>query len=178
VTRLVVGLAVAIVLVIATATGCGRSDTRPASSPTATTPAPTKDGHLGFTLLTLRCGLTAVAGSHSEGVPDGQFCSARLRVTNADPEFHTYVARDQRLEGVSGRRGRADTFAMAVRRQSDDVQIGGHDLIEVELWFDVPLGATVTGLRVEGDRDVTGFMNRSIVPHAPDGVLLPMTPAT
>ena len=87
------------------------------------------------------------------------------------------IARSQRLEGVSGRRGRPDTFAMAVRRQSDDVQIGGHDLIEVELWFDVPLGATVTGLRVEGDRDVTGFMSRSIVPHAPNGVLLPMIPA-
>lgn len=175
--RRIVVLALAVVLVMATAAGCGRSDPGPTSTPTATTPAPTKDGHLEFTLLTLRCGLTAVAGSHSEGVPEGQFCSARLRVTNADPEFHAYVARAQRLEGVTGRRSRADTFAMAVRRQSDDVHIGGHDLIEVELWFDVPLDAMVTGLRVEGDRDVTGFMSRSIVPHAPDGVLLPMTPA-
>ncbi len=35
----------------------------------------------------------------------------------------------------------------------------------------------MTGLSFEGDRDVTGFMSRSIVPHAPNGVLLPMTPA-
>lgn len=140
-------------------------------------PAPVKHGHLSFTLLALRYGITAVAGGHSDAPPDGQFCSARLRVDNPDPEFHTYVAGSQRLEGVSGRRGRPDTFAMAVRRQSDEVRIGGHDLIEVELWFDVPLGATVAGLRVEGDRDVTGFMSRSIVPHAPNGVLLPMTPA-
>lgn len=108
-------------------------------------PAPVKHGHLSFTLLALRYGITAVAGGHSDAPPDGQFCSARLRVDNPDPEFHTYVAGSQRLEGVSGRRGRLDTFAMAVRRQSDEVRIGGHDLIEVELWFDVPLGATVAG---------------------------------
>lgn len=165
---------VATVDAVLIADGCGGSDPVPAAVPTPT-PTPTKDGHLSFMLLALRCGLTAVAGRHSEGVPDGQFCSARLRVDNHDPEFHTYVAKSQRLEGLSGRRGRPDTFAMAVRRQSDEVKIGGHVLIEVELWFDVPLGATVTGLRVEGDRDVTGFMSRTVVPHAPNGVLLPMT---
>lgn len=172
--RLVAVLTLGAVLI---AGGCAGPDPSPALAPTPT-PTSVKDGHLTFTLLALRCGLTAVAGSHSEGVPDGQFCSARLRVDNHDPEFHTYVARSQRLEGVVGRRGRADTFAMAVRRQSDEVKIGGHVLIEVELWFDVPLGATVTGLRVEGDRDVTGFMSRTVVPHAPNGVLLPMTPTS
>jgi hypothetical protein len=170
------GLGLVLVAVLV-AGGCTGSDRAPTSTPAPTVLA-VKDGHLTFALLALRCGLTAVAGSHSEGLPDGQFCSARLRIDNPDPEFHTYVAHSQRLEGIAGRRGRPDTFAMAVRRQSDSVQIGGHDLIEVELWFDVPLRAKVTGLRVEGDRDVTGFMSRSVVPHAPNGVLLPMTPTT
>lgn len=166
---------VATVVAVQIADGCGGSPPPPLGAPTPF-PTPAKDGHLSFTLLALQCGITAVAGSHSDAPPDGQFCSARLRVDNHDPEFHTYVARSQRLEGVTGRRGRPDTFAMAVRRQFDGVQIGGHDLLEVELWFDVPLGATVTGLRVVGDRDVDAFRSTSIVPHAPNGVLLPMTP--
>ncbi|MFJ8108901.1 hypothetical protein [Streptomyces sp. NPDC096132] len=163
------------------AAGCGGGegkDSAPSASATATqAPSrPHKDGHLTFTLLSLRCGLNAVSGSHSEAQPEGRFCWARLRVDNKDPEFHTYVAKRQRLAGVSGRPGQPDSFAMAVRRQHDTVEIGGHDLIEVELWYDVPRDAKVTGLRVSGDRDRAGYMNTSPVPYAPDGVLITMKP--
>jgi hypothetical protein len=67
---------------------------------------------------------------------------------------------------------------MAVRRQQDQVQIGGSDLIEVELWFDIPKDSKPTGLRVEGDRDATGWLDPSPVKHAPDGVFVPMAPTT
>ncbi|MFI2431256.1 hypothetical protein [Streptomyces sp. NPDC018693] len=137
-----------------------------------------KDGHFLFTLLSLRCGIAEVTGSHSGAAPDGQFCAVRLRVDNPDPNFHTYVAGKQRLEGVSGRRGQPDSFAMAVRRQHEEVQIGGHALIEVELWYDIPRDADVTGLRVFGDRDPAGFMSSEVVDHAPNGVVLPMKPVT
>ncbi|MFJ3798337.1 hypothetical protein ACIPSJ_18870 [Streptomyces sp. NPDC090088] len=159
--------------------GCGGSGSSASPSPSAQAPSrPHKDGHLTFTLLSLRCGLTAVSGSHSEAEPEGQFCWARLRVENKDPEFHTYVVGRQRLAGVSGRRGLPDSFAMAVRRQHDSVDIGGHDLIEVELWYDVPRGARVGGVRVSGDRDRVGFMNSSPVPYARNGVLIAMKPLT
>ncbi|MFD9006483.1 hypothetical protein ACFV0T_37000 [Streptomyces sp. NPDC059582] len=160
--------------------GCDAGGGSPAApSPSTASQRPSRayqDGHLTFTLLSLRCDLTAVAGSHSEGQPDGRFCAVRLRVENRSPEFHTYVVARQRLAGVAGRRGRTDTFAMAVRRQHDQVEIGGHDLIEVELWYDVPRDAKVTGVRVSGDRDPAGFMNSAPVKHAADGVLIPMKP--
>ncbi|WP_327316715.1 hypothetical protein [Streptomyces sp. NBC_01235] len=173
-------LTVGAALCAAAGCGGGGGDGEPAPTPSATaTQAPSrpyKDGHLTFTLLFLRCGLNAVAGSHSEGQPEGRFCWARLRVDNQDPVFHTYVAKSQRLAGVPGRPGQPDTFAMAVRRQHDSVEIGGHDLIEVELWYDVPRDAKVSGLRVSGDRDPAGYMNTSPAPYAPGGVLIAMKP--
>jgi hypothetical protein len=167
--------------------GCSRAgaggSTRHTGSGTASAassrPAPSvKDGHLTFTLLSLRCGLGAVAGTHSEGTPEGQYCQGRLRVLNADPESHTYLARRQLIAGVDAAHAKPSSFAMAVRRQLDEVPIGGHDLIEVEVWYDVPKGAHVTGLRVGGDRDQMGFMDTSIVPYAKGGAFLPMTPTT
>ncbi|MHC5905516.1 hypothetical protein ACVNF4_16685 [Streptomyces sp. S6] len=154
------------------------------TSPEATTPAaptqppsrPHQDGHLVFTVLSLRCGIPGVTGTHSDAAPSGQFCSARLRVDNPSADFHTYAVRDQRLEGVTGRAARPDSFAMAVRRQHDSISIGGHSLVEVELWYDVPLNAKVTGLRVTGDRDPANWMATTPAAHAPDGLVIPMKP--
>jgi hypothetical protein len=78
-------------------------------------PAPVKDGHLSFTLLALRCGIAAVAGGHSDAPPDGQFCSARLRLDNPDPEFHTYVAGSQRLEATTSSRSNSGSTSRSER---------------------------------------------------------------
>ncbi|MFI1723415.1 DUF4352 domain-containing protein [Streptomyces sp. NPDC020489] len=141
-------------------------------------PRSRKDGHLTFTVLALDCGITGVTGSHADAPPQGQFCAARLRVENRDPNYHTYESARQRLAGVSGSRARPDSFAMAVRRQSDTVKLGGHTLMEVELWYDVPKDADITGLRVSGDNDPSGFMSTKPVGRAPGGVLIPVTPGT
>ncbi|MEU3286790.1 hypothetical protein [Streptomyces longwoodensis] len=82
----VAGMTCAVVLgVLAGTAGCGgdgptgtgtEGRTGQASASASQRPSrPYRDGHLTFTLLDLRCGLTAVAGSHSEAQPDGQFCS-------------------------------------------------------------------------------------------------------
>lgn len=171
-------------LVLAAAVGVLGCDTaggappHASASPSQRASRDYRDGHLVFTVLSLRCGLTAVAGTHSEAQPDGQYCTARLRVRNADPAFHTYVAAEQRLVSADGARARPDSFAMAVRRQHERVEIGGHDLIEIEVWYDVPRHARVTGLRVSGDRDADGYLSGEPVRHAPDGVYVPMTPVT
>ncbi|MBO0891945.1 MAG: hypothetical protein J2P14_13585 [Acidothermales bacterium] len=137
---------------------------------------PVVDGHLTFTVLTFGCGLTAVQGTHAEGEPEGQFCDIRLRVDNHDPAFHDYVTRQQTLAGVTGPPARPDPFAMAVRRQPDRIRIGGHNAVEVELWYDVPKVAHVTGVRLSGDRDPVGFRGEGVVPHKPGGVLVRLLP--
>ncbi|MEX3100596.1 MULTISPECIES: hypothetical protein [unclassified Streptomyces] len=155
------------------------SGTAPDATPSAATQSPSRphqDGHLVFTVLSLRCGIPGVTGSHSDALPDGQFCSARLRVDNPSADFHTYAVKDQRLEGVTGRAARPDSFAMAVRRQHESIALGGHSLVEVELWYDVPRDAKVTGLRVTGDRDPASWMATTPAAHAPDGLLIPMKP--
>ena len=149
---------------------------KPSASSSQAPSKPVKDGHFTFTLLSLECGVMGVTGTHSEATPDGQFCDAILRIHNDDQDYHSYFFKDQRLEGVGEPRNHPDAFAMAVRRQNPEEKVGGSDLMEVELWFDVPTGAKVTGLRVEGDQDPAGFLDNTPVAHAPDGVLIPMTP--
>jgi hypothetical protein len=153
--------------------GCGDDGDDPGS----TAQKSHKDGHLTFTLLTLRCGITGVTGSHADAPPEGQFCAARLRVENNDPNYHTYESARQRIAGVTGDRSGPDPFAMAVRRQSEKVRLGGHTLMEVELWYDVPKGAKVTGLKVSGDNDPTSFTSTKPIGRAPNGVFIPMKPA-
>lgn len=150
----------------------------PSASPPSAPPLPphtVKDGHLTFTVLELRCGLTAVFGSHAEGQPEGQFCSARMRVVNADPEFHTYVPRRQLL-AYEGGQARPDSFAMSVRRQLEEVQIGARNIVELEVWWDVSVQARVTGIKVSGDRDQGGFHNSSPPPYVPGGALIRYRP--
>jgi len=125
----------------------------------------------------LRCGILGVTGTHSEAPPEGEFCALRLRVANPDPAFHTFVAARQRLAGVEPPRDAPSGFAMAVRRQHDQVELGGQNVLEVELWYDVPKGAPVSGVRLSGDSDPEGFQSDQTVAHAPDGVLVPLTPA-
>src|SRR5664280_612093 len=75
----------------------------------------------------LRCGILGVTGPHSEAPPEGEFCALRLRVANPDPAFHTFVAARQRLAGVEPPRDAPSGFAMAVRRQHDQVELGGQN---------------------------------------------------
>lgn len=180
----------ALVLAAAFLTGCGggRHDhttgatpSGPGSGTPTSTPPPTNgilDGHLRFTVLSLVCGIPGVTGTHSEAEPsNGQFCEARLRVVNTDPDYHKYVPQKQRLEGVAAPDDTPDGFSMAVRRQFlDPVVIGGSDAIEVELWYDVPAGAKVAGLRIQGDADATGFLDTTPVKHSADGIVIPWKP--
>lgn len=180
--RLGPGLAL---LAVLSAGGCvteppGSSDGTPWPSATSRSPTPlpphtVKDGHLTFTVLELRCGVAGVTGSHGEGQPEGQFCRSRLRVLNDDPEPHTYVAKRQLLAYGSGD-ATPDPFAMAVRRQLDEVKIGARNVVELEVWWDIPAQAQVEGIKVGGDRDPTGYQNSSPVPYVPGGALIPIRP--
>lgn len=174
-------------LAVAGAAGCGGSASKPKPSATSSPPPPSpsqspsaeiKDGHLAFTVLSLRCGITAVTGTHADAPPNGQFCEAKLRVRNTDQDYHDYVAVNQRLEGIAEPDDHPDRAAMGVRRQSDKMTLGGSDLIEVELWYDVPVGAKPRGIRIQGDADPAGFMDSTPVKHSADGILIAMAPAS
>jgi hypothetical protein len=165
-------------------TACGgggsakAAHTASATPTPSTTPSPTNgilDGHLRFTVLSLTCGIPGVTGTHSEAEPsNGQYCEAKLRVVNTDPDYHQYLPQKQRLEGVTSPDDEPDGFAMAVRRQIlDPITVQGSDAIEVELWYDVPADAHVVGLRVQGDADAAGFLDNTPVKHSADGVVIP-----
>lgn len=158
----------------------GDGEPRRSPSPSATRPLaePVVDCHLTFTVYEFGCGIVAVQGTHAgEGTPEGTYCRVTLRVDNHDPSYHDYVTRGQRLAGVAAPRNRPDPFAMGVRRQPDRIRIGGHNAVEVELWYDVPKNAAVTGLRLSGDRDPVAYQSDDVVPHRKGGVRVRLKPA-
>ena len=138
-----------------------------------TTPA-VRTGHLQVQVLTARCGIFALTGTHAFLDANGEFCRARLRVTSADSSSHDFSPYNQTLVLGDGRQVEPSNGGMAVRRQPEKVTLGADDLAEVVVVWDIPHGAAVTGVRVRGDADpdaagafVTKAVNRA-------GVVVPL----
>lgn len=132
-----------------------------------------RDGNLQLRPLSQECGLPAVFGTHAEGSPDGAFCRVWVEVVNTGAADHEFDTAQQAVVDKAGARYAPDAFAMAVRRQTEKVRIGGHQLLWLELWFDVPTAAAITGVRLAGDDDPPAYQAISPAPRAPGGVLFP-----
>jgi hypothetical protein len=124
--------------------------------------APVKDGNLLLRPLSFECDLPAVFGTHAEGDATGTFCRVAVETANSGAEAHTYRLTAQRLLLADGRRLRPDPTAMAIRRQPDETQLGGRQLLWSELWFDVPDGAHPSAVLLSGDTDPPAY--RSLTP--------------
>jgi hypothetical protein len=132
-------------------------------------------GHLRIQVLTARCGIFVLSGTHALLDADGEFCRARIRVTSADSSSHDFSPYAQLLVLADGREIAPSNGGMAVRRQPDVVTLGADDLAEVVVIWDIPHGAAVTGVRCRGDADpdaAGAFVTKAVNPA---GVLMPLT---
>lgn len=137
----------AAVLLLLLAVGCGRSAGRAAA------PVARPTGHFEVRILSARCGITAITGTHAEFLPQRPLCRVALRVTSVDARFHTFTTAPQRLRLADGRLVAPSPDAMSIKRQPATTELGAHDSLELELWFEPPTGVAATGLRVYGDTD-------------------------
>lgn len=133
----------------------GAAACTPASRPTSLpTPSPSPvTGHFAVRLLSARCGIPAITGTHAEFLPKRPLCRVGLRVTSVDARFHTFATGPQRLVLADGRLVPPSPDAMEIKRQPPSTELGAHDSLELELWFEPPTGVAAKALRVVGDSD-------------------------
>lgn len=145
---------------------------RPKGTPVVTTPR--RDANLLLRPLSYECGQPSVFGTHAELDADGAYCRVDVEVVNAGVEEHHLHTQDQHLVLGDGSRLDVDPSAMAVRRQGDDVVLGGHQRRWLELWFDVPAGATAAAVAMAGDADPPAYLATAPAARTPGGVLFPL----
>ena len=133
-----------------------------------------RSGHLRIQVLTGRCGVFALSGTHALLDASGEFCRARIRVQSADSSSHDFSPYAQLLVLADGQQIAPSNGGMAVRRQPEKVTLGADDLAEVVVIWDIPAGAGVVGVRLVGDADVDAagaFVTKAV--H-PEGVVVPL----
>ncbi|HVQ91787.1 MAG TPA: hypothetical protein VMU51_12185 [Mycobacteriales bacterium] len=143
--------------------GCTGPPAAPAATPSPTyllpsrtaryleTPIPSASavsGSLMITVMGLRAHLPALTGTHAEFRARGEFVRVRISVENIAATFYDLLTSQQLLLTDDGAARPPDLPAMEVTRQPDDISLGAQDRIEVDLWYDIPRGRTLRGLRV------------------------------
>jgi hypothetical protein len=157
--------------------GCNATQTPAAPRPTgdvAQSAKAVRSGHLSLQVLTARCGIFVLSGTHALLDATGEFCRARIRVRSADSSSHDFSPFAQQLVLGNGQEIAPSNGGMAVRRQPEKVTLGAEDLAEVIVVWDVPRGSAVTGVRLVGDADsdaAGAFVTKAV---NPGGVVVPL----
>jgi hypothetical protein len=128
-------------------------------------------GHFSVRLVLGRCGITFLTGTHAEFEPQNPLCRIHERVASRDASYHSFSTSEQRLVLRDGTTVAPSIDAMQIKRQPDVVTVGGHDVVELDVYFEPSPGRAVDALRFYGDTD-TG---KSVAPPGPRSVDLPLT---
>lgn len=144
------------------------------SGDVAQSAAPIRSGHQRIQPLLGRCGIVGVTGTHAEFLPKRPLCHVRVRLVSDDAGAHSVHLADQRLVLADGTKVEPSIDAMHVKRQPADVYLGAGNAVEVDLWFEPPVGAKVRGLLLVGDQDVD-MQGTAPAPRSnPEGVEVPL----
>ena len=120
---------------------------RPSETPLALPPATA--GPTDVTLIG-QTSLPAIQGSHAEMLPKGRYLRIRLVVVNNGRTSTTFDTTRQQLVTVDGVAHDVDPQAMLIRRQPSQFDLGSGVRVEFDLYYDIPVDARPTTLRVHG----------------------------
>jgi hypothetical protein len=112
-----------------------------------------RTGHLRVRLLGALADVPGVTGSHAEFIPKRPLCRVRVRVASGDARFHEFVPARQRAVLPDGSLIEQSADARHVKRQAGSYGLGARDVVEVDLWFEPPVGVRPTAIRLYGDTD-------------------------
>jgi ABC-type uncharacterized transport system auxiliary subunit len=115
------------------------------------------EGDTAFRLIGLTTGLKSVLGSHAEWPAKGQFVRIRLVVTNTGRTTVPFDTDRQLLLTSDSATHVPDSQAMLIKRQPVRIDIGAADLLEFDLYYDVPVDVRPTGLRAFGGPTLADF---------------------
>jgi hypothetical protein len=113
-----------------------------------------RSGDLAFTPIGLRAGIPELVGSHADVRPRGQYVRIRLIAENGGRTTQTFDSGKQLLITTDGGAHRPDRDAMLVKRQPGSIDVGAAVRIELDLWYDIPLGEKTRALRLVGTPSV------------------------
>src|SRR4051794_1884788 len=112
-----------------------------------------RTGHLKVRLLGALADVPGVTGSHAEFIPKRPLCRVRVRVSSGDARFHVFVPGQQRAVLPDGSLIEQSPDARHVKRQADSYGLGARDVVELDLWFEPPVGVKPVAIRLVGDTD-------------------------
>ncbi|MFP3967548.1 DUF4352 domain-containing protein [Actinomadura fulvescens] len=157
--------AVAVLLVLLSWTGstsCSGGEEPERKTTYEVPPRPVRDGetavrgrtgHSGdqeFRIIGFRAGIPEIVGSHADIKPKGTFVRVRLITENRGRTTQFMTTGKQLLVTADGRTHPVDVNAMMVKRQPEELAVGAGVRIEFDLWYDVPPGVKVNGIRLFG----------------------------
>ncbi len=112
--------------------------TEVAPRPTVTPPDATC-GRLEIRVLGVQGGRPVIVGTHAEWPSRaGQFVRVRVSATNLDGTFHTFHALRSPIIDAGGTSTLPNRQAMLIKRQNEDVSLGGENQARFDLWYDLP----------------------------------------
>jgi len=99
-------------------------------------------GRLTVKVVGLQAGYEQIVGTHAEWPSRvGQFVRVRLYVTNLDGTFHTFHTQVSPLVDADGGQTMPSRDATRIKRQNEDVTLGGENIGQFDIWYDVTKAA-------------------------------------
>ncbi len=120
---------------------------RPLETPLATASATAQN--VSVTVLAVRARLTSLVGTHAEWLPRGEYERLRVALDNGSSTFREFRTDRLLLVDSAGRTYRPDYDAMTIARQPRVATVPAQGRLEMDLWYDLPKGATLRALRVQ-----------------------------
>jgi hypothetical protein len=116
---------------------------------------PAVDGDTSFTVIGVTSALPSLAGSHADVKARGRYVRIRLVVVNDGRTTALLDVMRQRLVTADGQDRPPDREAMLVKRQPLRLEVGAAVRVEFDFWYDVPVSAPITALRLYGGATLT-----------------------
>lgn len=113
-------------------------------------PVATSVGKLRITPIGLRTGMCCVVGTHAEWPADGQYVSVRVQIQNTDRDRQEFDTAGQFLITADDRVHKVNANAMNIKRQDFKISMGAGNVLEMDLFYDVPKDASIKAIRLTG----------------------------
>jgi hypothetical protein len=117
---------------------------------------PVEDGTLQFQVVGFTSRIPVITGTHAEWYPHGVYMRVRIVATDTGLDAAFLETRSQELIDSAGRRYHPDPDAMRIKRQPDEVDLGPSDRVELDLWYDVPIGTKARTVQLFGSPPTPG----------------------
>jgi len=103
---------------------------------------------VSVTVIAVRAHLASLIGTHAEWLPRGEYERLRVVLDNGTATYREFSTERLLLVTADGTAHRPDYDAMNIARQPKVATVPAQGRLEMDLWYDVPVGSRLIALRV------------------------------